>query len=187
MGRRSRQAKQQAALGYAVGLDDLSSSLDFRKKWKDFTEEVKEANKEAAKKSAFTSFVRTAVFYATAVATGGMSMLWHSAATSYAASAAAGLVADEVLYGDIPVPQAPNKKASKFNQARNMEKQQQLETAYGDLAGDIALVESNIDTAHYVEPLTNVVAFYGPKIEYSLKDSLGRMMLSGAVLTQVQM
>ena len=69
MGRRSRQAKQQAALGYAVGLDDLSSSLDFRKKWKDFTEEVKEANKEAAKKSAFTSFVRTAVFYATAVAT----------------------------------------------------------------------------------------------------------------------
>ena len=50
MGRRSRQAKQDAALGYAVGIDDLTSSLDFRKRWSDFTEEVKEANKDAAKK-----------------------------------------------------------------------------------------------------------------------------------------
>ena len=163
MGRRSRQAKQDAALGYAVGIDDLTSSLDFRKRWSDFTEEVKEANKDAAKKSAFTSFVRTAVFYATAVATGGMSLA-ASAAISYTSSALSGLAADELLYGDLDVPKAPKKKATKFNKARNIEKHQQLETAYGELESDIGLAESQIDTAHYVEPLTHVVAFYGPKM-----------------------
>ena len=55
MGQRTQQAKQQAALGYAVGLDDLASSLDFKKRWDDYTAAVAEANPPSPESSILTT------------------------------------------------------------------------------------------------------------------------------------
>lgn len=124
------------------------------------------------------SFLRTAVFYVTAVATGGLSLSTSLATTaaraaiSTGASMAAGAIGDRV-YGGIPVPQAPEMRASKFNKTKNIEKQSQLEDSYTELEGDIELAEQNIDTANWVEPLTNAISFYGPDLAKGVAEGGG--------------
>ena len=185
-GERVRRAKNKVNLAFNVGLDDLMSTLDFKEKWSTFKEEVNRANQKAQKKSSMLSFLRTAVFYATAVATGGLSLGTQLATTaaraaiSTGASMVAGSVGDK-SYGDIPVPQAPEMRASKFNQTRNLEKQGQLEDSYTELEGDIELAEQNIDTANWVEPLTNAISFYGPALAKGVAEGGGLGIFKGGV------
>jgi len=178
-GERLRRAKNQANMAFNVGLDDLMSTLDFRDKWNTFKQEVNAANKKAQRKSGLMSFVRTAVFYAAAVATGGMSSIPLKAAISAGASAAGGMLADQ-WYGDLKAPKTPEMRASKFNKARNIEKYGQLEDSYTELEGDIDLAEQSINSAHYIEPLTNALAFYGPELAKGVADgSIGLNWFKG--------
>ena len=162
MGQRTQQAKQQAALGYAVGLDDLASSLDFKKRWDDYTAAVAEAQQKARNKSGILSFVRTAVFFATAVFA-PFAAHWANALLSTSVAGVGGMAADEMV-GGVPKPKAPVMKASRFNKSRNIERQQELEGAYTQLHSDIDKMEDDMNKAHWMQPLNLAISFYGPKM-----------------------
>jgi hypothetical protein len=166
-GRRSKESRQQAALGYAIGLDDMLANLDWRQKWYDYNEQVKEARKESMEKGGLVSFLRTAVFYVSAALTaGGTLPLWAQAGIGIGAGATGGMAAD-AAYGDIKVPEKPELKQTKFNKARQIEREVQLAEAYTTLASDIKGTEMGIDQGHITEPMKNALTWFGPKIAES--------------------
>jgi len=163
MGQRTQQAKQQAALGYAVGLDDISSSLDFKKRWNDYSAAVTEAQNRAKSKSGILSFIRTAVFFVASVFAPGSWGIAAKAGLAFGSSAAAGMAADDMV-GGIKKPKAPEMKATRFKKSRNIERQTELEGAYEQLGQQIDDMESDMDTAHWMQPLTLATTFYGPQM-----------------------
>ena len=85
------------------------------------------------------------------------------------------------MVGGIRKPKAPEMKASKFKKTRNIERQTELDGAYDQLGQQINEMEADMDTAHWMQPLTLATTFYGPQMIESLAGSgAGALAGSGA-------
>ena len=166
----AQRSRQKAALAYAVSVDDTAAAMDWKSKWEEYNQAVRDSMREANKKGGLLSFIRTAAFYITAVATGGTSMtLGERMISSMAAGSGFGMLGDEA-YGDIEVPQKPDPTSRRFRKAQQIEQQTELESMYSQLAVDIDSAESSINEQHWVQPLMNAISFYGKDVINTMAD-----------------
>lgn len=161
------RSKFSATFDYAV--DDIITNNKFIKASQEYYRTIHESERELASKAGWSSLIRTAVFLATAFATGGLSIP-VSAALSVGAAAAASWGYDQYV-GDISIEGGPSKQdfESRYNVTGTASKYADLEQGWDQAKFDVRSAEADIDRSHYLESLKLGAQFFGMKLLGAMK------------------